>query len=175
MKTKPLPSRETLLKLLQYDPKTGSLYWKERSEEFSDHIRFNKRYAGKPAFTCISRGYQTGTIEGVHYKAVRVIWKMVHGYDPEVIDHIDGNKLNNRISNIRNVTQVENTKNRANYKNNTSGYPGVNWIARLQKWQVTTGGAKHRKYHGTYASLEEAISVKKQMEKDYGYHQNHGR
>ena len=175
MKTKPLPTQAELCELLDYDPSTGILTWKPRSEKYSDHVRFNKRYARREAFTCVSRGYQTGTINGVHYKAARVIWKMVHGFDPEVLDHIDGDKLNNRISNLHNVTQAENTKNRSNYKNNTSGYPGVSWIARLQKWQVTTGGAKNRKYHGTYASLEEAISVKKQMEKDYGYHPNHGR
>lgn len=100
---------------------------------------------------------------------------MVHGVDPEVIDHADGDKLNNRLVNLIDTSQAQNTKNRANYKNNTSGYPGVSWIARLQKWQVTTGGSKNRKYHGTYADLEEAISARHQAEKDYGYHPNHGR
>lgn len=170
MKTKPLPEHSVLLSLLDYDPDTGILTWKPRED-----VRWNKRYAGRQAFSCVSRGYHTGTIFGVHYKAARVIWKLVHGSDPEVLDHIDGDKTNNRLSNLRNVTQSDNTKNRANYKNNTSGYPGVSWVVRLQKWQVTSGGSKNRKYHGVYADLEEAIQVKQQMEKDYGYHPNHGR
>jgi len=175
MKTKPLPSQAELCELLEYDPVTGSLKWKPRSDKYSDYLRFNKRHAGREAFTCVSRGYRTGSIYGTNYKAARVIWKMIHGHDPEIIDHTDGNKLNNRLSNLINTTQAQNTKNRANYKNNTSGYSGVSWITRLQKWQVTTGGAKNRKYHGTYADLDEAIKVKQQAEKDEQYHANHGR
>ena len=170
MKTKPLPDQTVLLSLLDYDPLTGILTWKPR-----DNVRWNKRYAGRQAFTCVSRGYYTGTIFGVNYKAARIIWKMVHGFDPEVLDHIDGNKTNNVISNLRNVSQSDNTKNRSNYKNNTSGYPGVSWIPRLQKYQVTTGGSKNRKYHGVYSDLEEAIQIKQQAEKDEKYHKNHGR
>jgi len=176
MKPKPLPDQALLLELLHYDPLTGILTWRTRDEHHSDYKRFNIRYAGLEAFTAKNkRGYRTGTIFGVHYKASRIIWKMVHGTDPDVIDHKDGDTQNNRINNLKDVSQAVNTKNRSNYKNNTSGYPGVSWIARLQKWQVTTGGSKNRKYHGVYQNLEEAIQVKQQMEKDYGYHPNHGR
>lgn len=176
MKPKPLPSQELLLELLSYDALTGELTWNTRSEHHNDYKRFNVRYAGKPAFTHQNKyGYRIGSIQGQLYKASRVIWKMIHGVNPVEVDHINGNTSDNRISNLRNVNQKVNTKNKSNYKNNTSGYPGVSWIARLQKYQVTTGGAKNRKYHGVYEDLNEAIQVKQQLEKEYGYHSNHGR
>lgn len=89
-----LPSQSFLLELLAYDPTTGHLYWNKG------------RNRGKRAFSSRqTSGYYAGKIEGKPYLAHRVIWKMVHGQDPDVVDHINCVKSDNRIENLRSVSQ----------------------------------------------------------------------
>ena len=69
---------------------------------------------------------------------------MHKGYLPDILDHIDGNKLNNRIENLRECTEVQNCYNAKTPKNNTSGIKGVSWSKRLKKWraQIQVNGKK---------------------------------
>jgi hypothetical protein len=124
-----MPTRRRLLRLFAYDPATGDLIWRERPA--SDFVsageakRWNGRYAGKVAgsqgdFGCLV------TIDGVSYKAHRIIWRLLnHGLVPDIIDHRDLDRLNNRPDNIRPATHSQNEANRKLRRNNTSGYKGV--------------------------------------------------
>nr|WP_278374559.1 HNH endonuclease [Brucella anthropi] len=130
--------------ILHYDADTGILFWKQRpSKYFSDtptrnkegHAKWwNGRFAGKRA--CKSdghRGYLRVSIFREEYPAHRVIWAMVHGAWPtKSIDHIDGDKANNRTSNLREATTAENNKNRAPH--GKSQYRGVSWRTRQNCW-----------------------------------------
>lgn len=114
MPTKPLPSREELLKVLQYEPETGRLFWRECAER---SLAWNNQYAGREAFSYVnSRGYRCGRIRGQDYKAHRIIWRLVHGDEPEFIDHIDGDQLNNRIENLRSVSHTQNMRNQKRHR-----------------------------------------------------------
>ena len=106
---------------------------------------WNSRYAGKEAFCLGSAGYRKGTVFGVCLKAHRVIWAMVTGEWPEHgIDHINGDRTDNRFENLRVATQVENCGNMRRYSTNTSGTSGVFWDKQHGKWnaQLRRNGKK---------------------------------
>lgn len=138
---KPLPNRDLLLAMFDYDPDAGTLTWKSLGpDHFADTKTswkpeslaraHNAHYAGKLAFTAKNKGYHHGKITGVHYLAHRIIWKLVTGEDPVGIDHINGNKSDNRIANLRACTQAENSRNYAKNPGNSSKYRGVCWVKR---------------------------------------------
>lgn len=171
-KANPLPSQEYLRKCFSYDEKHGFLIWRERDDML---LPWNARWAGKPAFTAINgTGYKRGHLDGIGYLAHRIIWKLVNGSEPETIDHINGDKTDNRISNLRSVTQAENQHNQKRPKTNKSGTVGVSragpngWRARVQ----INGKEKHL---GSFASLDAAVEARNGAAQEYGYHPNHGR
>ena len=117
--------------------------------------------------------YMRLKIYGRLYPAHRVIWALVNGSWPvNQIDHVDGDGLNNRIENLRDVAPADNAKNRKRYDRNTSGVAGVTrrqskWIARIR----VNGRLIHL---GLFADLEDARTARKNAEAKYGFHANHG-
>jgi hypothetical protein len=108
--------------------------------------------------------------------AHRVAWALHTGAWPDAqIDHQDGDKLNNAISNLRSVTQWENTKNAALSSHNTSGVTGVAFDKRSGKWRARVHHNYRDVFCRLYSTKEEAIAARRVAEKDYGFHQNHGR
>lgn len=186
VKTAPLPSREALCELLEYNSSNGALVWKARDAKHFTHVvgkspghvagMWNSNFAGKEAFTAVNKsGYKRGTLWNKNYLAHRIIWKIVHNEEPDDIDHIDGNRLNNRIDNLRNVSRQENLKNIRIRSDNTTGTHGVSMFKRTGKYtaRIQYGGKGiHLGYFGT---LEEAVAARKAAEVQYGYHENHGR
>lgn len=179
-----LPSQKELLLLLRYEPKTGMLYWRKRLIGlFGDgghgaaHNRdkWNARWAGEEAFTAVkSDGYRHGAIYGVHYSSHRVIWKMVTGEDPIEIDHIDGDRKNNRWNNLRNVPRKLNRRNVARHRDNNSGVTGVRRTNR-GTWQAFIAVDYKTICLGSSQVFAEAVKMRKDAEIKYGYHPNHGR
>lgn len=91
-------------------------------------------------------GYLKISVRGVSLKAHRVAWAMVHGEWPkDQIDHINGQRDDNRIANLREAGHAENAQNQATPRNNTSGYIGVSWRPGKGKWraQISVGGVRH--------------------------------
>jgi len=105
------------------------------------------------------RGYVVVLINGKTYKVHRLIFLMHHGYLPEKIDHIDCNKTNNKIENLRPATHTQNLQNRPKYRNNTSGLKGVSFHKKTSKWQSSIRIAGKQKYLGIFESKEDAYSV----------------
>lgn len=186
MAAKPLPDQALLLKLLRYEPETGRLFWLPRApemfascERFSPDSRanqWNSRYAGKEAFTAFgARGYLTGMVMGRSLLAHRVIWKMVTGEDPDEIDHISGERANNRFANLRAVDHRQNSRNRGVSTKNTSGSVGVHWCRRRKTWkaQIRANGDTH--YLGHFQTKEAAVLARKSAERRMDFHPNHGR
>ena len=179
-----LPDAKLLLQILRYEPATGDLFWLERpSNMFSDNPRgrlsanaatWNTRYAGKPALASMNKGYKHGALFKKTVQAHRVIWKMVHGVDAETVDHIDGNPGNNRIKNLRSVSQSENMRNMRIISTNKSGVTGIYWHSECEKWCAEIWVSKHI-HLGLYASFDEALAARKTAEIKYGFHANHGR
>lgn len=179
-----LPDQQYLKECLDYDPLTGKLTWKERPlHHFSHHenpIRrwkaWNSKNCGKPAFTSKSKGYFRGTISCKYYLAHRIIFKWLYGTDPEYIDHINGDRSDNRQENLRSVSKRENNRNQSIYSNNTSGYTGVSWKNREGKWVVKAIDLDGKEVFGGYfTDLEEAVEARKALQEKLGYHANHGK
>ena len=161
-----------LRELLSYDKCTGFLTWKPRAGNES----FNKRFAGKLDLHCIDgKGYRCGKLMRKDVLAHRVIWALVHGEEPEEIDHINGDKLDNRLCNLRSVTHGENLKNRPIYSNNKSGFTGVYFYARDLKWIAQIKANGRRMHVGRFNCVTAAAVARKIAEAEFGYHENHGR
>jgi hypothetical protein len=174
----------TLNELVKLDRKKWRIYWRERPEKFfpngkcgpqANAKKWNGRFSGKEAFnTPTSHGYFAGAIFGREYKAHRVIWAIVNGEWPKgEIDHINGIKCDNRIENLRLVTPMENQRNRPMPKTNTSGVIGV--MRFWRGWKAHIGNGKTQEIIGVYDCFWRAVIARKEAEKKYGYHQNHGR
>lgn len=182
---KPLPSVETLRKLLRYDPEAGKLYWRERPIEMFEDYKFSKshafknwnsRYLGKEALTGVVRKHRRGSVAGVEVYAHRVAWAMHHGEWPSgEIDHINGDGLDNRIENLRCVTRQENMKNTCVRSNSTSRITGVSWCKRKRKWRAYISWQGRQVFLGYHSDIERAKAARKLADKKYGFHENHGR
>jgi hypothetical protein len=171
---------KTLRILLDYNPETGALTWKNRTSNMfvteAHATRWNTRYAGKRALTADNgRGYRKGKILGVAYRAHRVAWAMYYGKWPQIIDHENGVKDDNRIVNLRSVTNSVNLKNAAMYGTNTSGHVGVYWNKDSCKWVSQIGHNSKLVYLGRFKNKSDAINARKAAEVEYGYHPTHGR
>lgn len=173
-------SPETLRSLLRYDPETGDLVWRPRPRAYFPTNRawgqWNGRFAGKPAITAKRPdGYKTGNVLRIDVYAHRVAWAIHYGEWPDVIDHINGDPSDNRLSNLRSVSQSENCRNAAINKRNKSGTPGVYWARRENKWIARIQCAGIVKRIGAYSSKDEARKARMLANETYGFHENHGR
>lgn len=171
-----------LQEFLRYDPEAGKLYWRPRGEKWFDSAArcawWNRRFAGQEAFTSPGGGessYRCGAVLGLGLLAHRAIWAVVHGEWPDQIDHINGDRADNRIVNLRNVTSDENHRNLARSRKNTSGRTGVCHDKRSGKWlaYICVNGVQKR--IGDFVRKDDAIAARVEAEMKHGYHPNHGR
>jgi hypothetical protein len=176
-------TRRTLRELLDYDPETGVLTWRERPREYFPSTQawkwWNRMFAGTPALTAINKdGALQGTLLGRNVLAHRIIWKWMKGRWPKpMIDHIDGNPANNRWDNLREATAVENGRNRCRNSRNTSGHNGVYVDRRsAQTHYIATIRAGDRLvYLGRFSRMAVAIAARQAAEQQLGFSPRHGR
>jgi hypothetical protein len=174
-----------LLQLLRYDEATGTLFWRERSADAcnetdywsAEHTAkvFSTRYAGKPALNRImDKGYRRGSLAGRTTFAHRVVWKMAYGSEPEHIDHINGDRADNRLINLRAVTRTQNNRNAKRRRDNTTGVTGVKWHKANRKWVAVIKNNGKDKYLGSFLTIEEATEARKKAALLMGYSERHG-
>lgn len=158
---KPLPPSDELKRLFAYDPETGALTWR---------VQRGKARVGKQAGNLTDDGYLRLGLEGSYYFIHRIIWKMVTGQEPpELIDHEDTNKSNNKWTNLRPATEAENNRNRGMDKRNVSGVKGVTWNSFYRQWQAVVVVDKKHVDFGRFNSIEEAAqAIKGQRELLHG-------
>lgn len=148
---------EYLRAILDYDPETGQFRWKQR---FDVGNAWNARMAGKVAGWVHGDGYVGIGINGAIYQAHRLAWLWMTGKWPDdQVDHRDGNRSNNRFYNLRPATQAENCRNTRRPRNNTSGYKGVCFIKRTQRWRAQIRINRKRIYLGEFDAPEIAYQV----------------
>lgn len=150
---------------LEYLSETGEFLWKRLPGNSRTINSWNTQYAGKLAGTvsCTNKGsglyYRFIHIGGVRFRAHHLVWLFEHGVIPEMLDHLDGNGLNNRIENLRELSMSDNIRKARVQSNNTSGYKGVSFRKDTGKWTART------KINGKYVSLgsfctkEEAFEI----------------
>lgn len=167
-----LPDPQTLRALLDYDPDTGLFTWKVRG---IDH--WDRRWAGKPALIHSHNGYRIGTVAGVGgLLAHRVAWAWYHGAEPVgQIDHINGNRSDNRICNLRDVTALDQRRNAARPSHNSSGAVGVSWNKQKRRWKAFIHEGNRNKHVGYFREFSDAVAARKDAERLLGFHPNHGR
>ncbi|WP_110877309.1 HNH endonuclease [Franconibacter helveticus] len=167
-------SKDVVDRYFSYDPKSGVLYCK---------TPFGNKKCGDRIGGKADGGYLKVRFKGKNIRLHRIIWILVNGEIPSslVVDHIDGDKLNNRISNLRLCTQNQNTLNRRVHSNNASGFKGVyyndsprnkkKWIAQISidKRKIRLGRfytkeeaheayvVASKKYHGEFSSFSKSI------------------
>lgn len=170
---------EMLRHLLRYEPETGKLFWLPRTEETGGKRfrQFNKQFAGKEALygNSGSHGYRMGAIFNRQYLTHRVVWALVNGAWPSRIDHINGDKTDNRIANLRVATASENARNCALSPRNKSGVVGVNWAKHAGKWRAAIYTKSGHRHLGYFSDIKSAADARKVAEREEGYHPNHGR
>lgn len=155
--TKPLPSIEDLHRLLDYDATTGVLTWQRQAGDDRRTLGFNNKCAGKIAGTLSKEktelAYLAVGIDKRYYLAHRLAWKWMTGEDPDgQVDHIDGDRRNNRWSNLRVATHGENRANSA--PRSRSGFKGVHFCALHKKWRAVVS-FNHKINHVGYFSTPE--------------------
>lgn len=164
------PKKEELEKLFSYDPETGFLFWK---------VSMGKAKRGSVAGSLDKKhGYIRVRIDGKNYQAHRLVWILNNGDIPEgmYVDHIDHNKANNHLQNLRLVTSYINQKNRSLGKNNRSGVLGVHYRGDRNKWQATINYDHNTVFLGNFDDWFEAVCARKSAEAHVGgFHENHGR
>jgi len=155
--------------LFSYDEAGGNLI---RSISRSNFVKVGDK-AG-----CLDKitGYIKISIDGKDYQAHRLIWLHVYGVWPKYnIDHINHDRADNRILNLRTVKQQENLKNLSFSKLNTSGITGVYWSKAVNKWLAQIYVNKKAVYLGCFTDKFEAICARMSANIKYGYHENHGK
>jgi hypothetical protein len=144
-----IPSLEELQKILDYDPKTGVFLAKVGGKAGWK--------IGEPVGTW-DRGYLRIIVNGKYYAAHRLAWKLFYGDISKLqqIDHIDGNRSNNAISNLRLANHNQNCQNIKPPKSNTSGFKGVHWNRQSGKWRAQIRYQTKRYFLGEFLSRETA-------------------
>ena len=158
--TKTHMTQSRLKKILEYNPLTGVFLW------LSCGSCAGMEYSG----------YLSISMLGSSYKAHRLAWLYMYGKFPDnQIDHINGIKDDNRILNLRDVTQAENCKNSKIAVNNTSGFKGVEWIPSRNKWRALISSNGKKINLGSHSCKIDAVAAVIRARKMYGFHSNHGR
>lgn len=135
-------NQELLISIFSYSKHTGV---------------FTRRSTGRKCGTD-NNGYLEIVINKNRYYCHRLAWLYVYGYFPENhIDHIDRDKGNNRIFNLREVSSGCNVINTGNFKNNTSGVKGVTFNNVCCKWIAQIKVNKCLKYIGSYSYFDDAV------------------
>ena len=143
-------TQDRLKELLSYDPKTGNFIWLKQI--------YNGVGVGDIAGSITLDGYRAIGIDSKIHQAHRLVWLYCYGYMPEYgIDHIDRNPLNNRIENLREVSNQCNQRNTGNWNTNKSGVKGVCWVMRENKWHAQIVVMGKQKNLGYYKDFNEAV------------------
>lgn len=162
---------------------SGELRWKIRPvDQFGSpaiaHIT-NKKFAGKLVRGRNTRGYRTFRVSVrdriYHLLFHRVIWCLLNGDWPDgILDHFDGNSLNNDPSNLRVTDQSGNRMNMRRRMDNSSGVTGVRFNKSKRKWEAAICVRGKRTNLGTFASFDEAATVRLDAQHRLGFGPAHG-
>jgi hypothetical protein len=167
-----LISQEMLKGRIHYDRETGVFTWLD--------VKVNAKRARNKRAGCINvEGYvQIGfRLGGKGYAlfAHRLAWLYEYGEFPSgSLDHINHNKTDNRVTNLRIATNRENCRNQSMSSNNTTGHTGVTFRKASNKYYAHIRVNYKQKHLGCFENIEDAAKAVKEARAHYGFHVNHG-
>ena len=159
-------THQEILHLLDYDTATGVFVWKNPS-------KYQPKQKGCVAGRIDSGGYRQIAIDNRRYNAGRLAWFYVHGVWPaELIDHINGNRDDNRLENLRECRNADNAKNRKKRRDNSLGFKGVTQDHN-NRYRSTIQSDGIQIHLGMFDTAEEAHAA--YVEASRRYHGEYGR
>lgn len=164
---KEYPSQNFLNECFDYNISTGILYWKNERPitHFANegtckkwHTQYSNKEAGRIKKENDTLSYKGVKIQGSEYYVHIIVWIMVYGYQPTLIDHIDGNGINNILSNLRECTSTKNSRKSKISSRNSTGIKGVR-LTPSGKYQVDASIDNKSIGFGTYDNIEYAARI----------------
>lgn len=159
------PTQSLLHQVYDYNWDTGKLTYKRD---------FAKRHKGEDPTTLLSNGYLAVTLDKM-YLAHRIVWLMQTGEFTEFVDHLNHKRDDNSWNNLRHSSRLVNAQNKSINLNNTTGYLGVSYMKRTGRYRAYINVAGKPVHLGLFTTAEEAYQVRLAAEKQYGFHENHGK
>ncbi len=161
--------KHEVIRRLRYEADTGKIFWNDGPRSGRECFTYTQK-RGYKATTFRSNGFETTLT------AHRVAWLLHTGDWPSGhIDHVNGVRTDNRISNLRDVVQAENARNMAMSKRNKSGVTGVYLHSQTGKWAAQINTLGKTIGLGCFESKSDAVIARKAAERVLFYHSNHGR
>jgi len=156
-------TQEDLKEALDYNPDTGIFMRKMHNNRLKET-------------GCLGAGgYLRIVVNKNLYYSHRLAWIYVYGaLDINIIDHANGDKLDNRISNLRNTTLSQNQRNKKMSKNNTSGFTGVTFCKSTNRWEAQVSISNKNIHLGFFDDIDLAIKAREEANIKYDFHVNHG-
>lgn len=158
----------TLKEHVNYDKETGIFTW------IKPFYKNQTQLVGKQIGSLDSLGYLEASINKNRIRLHRLAWFYIHGYLPKYIDHINHVKTDNRLVNLRAVTNQDNSKNASISKANSSGITGVYYSKTKNKWIANVCINGNTKYIGSYQTKEVAGKARAEYNLIHNFHTNHG-
>jgi hypothetical protein len=146
--------------ILHYDPLTGV---------------FTNNIGKEPGYFKKDIGYRFIRVNKKYHPAHRLAFLYMLGEMPPEIDHLSGERADNRWCNLRSVTRLENTRNKRLYKNSKSGIAGVSWAKNAGKWLASIKVDGSSVHIGLYDSKFEAACARISRQNSLGFSERHGR
>ena len=162
-------SADRLRTFLSYDPETGKFMWlKKRTMNSFANV-------GDEAGGIDENGYRRIMFDGKKYRAHRLAFWFMGQEMPEQVDHINGNRSDNRWANLRPSSAQENPKNACRRLDSGTALTGVTFSKQHGKWKVRVNRCGVTEYLGLYSSIFDAAAARISKQNAYNYSDRHGR
>ena len=161
-------TKDDVLKYLEVDTTNGTVKWIRKTSEQTRNISFEWQKGSK-----CDHGYRSIRLLGRRIRIHRLVWFMTHGVWPSEIDHINGDREDNRIDNLREVTRKDNARNQKRRSNAKVKLQGVDFHKGKFRARINHQGKE--KHLGYFDDENEAAKAYNAAKVEFGYHENHGR
>ena len=155
--------------LLSYDADTGEIRWLVKRTQNA------KANVGDLAGGIDDHGYVRITVDGRKIRAHRLVYWLMGQEPPHEVDHINGNRSDNRWVNLRRADHLMNAKNAAKRRDGNTPATGVGFMKACQKWRVRLNHRGKSIFIGLFDDLDQAMAARLNANRQYGFHENHGR